>query len=156
MKKQRLGVGLIGGGFNGKFHIRGWTGVRDGDIVGVFDPDPKSAEAASGLARRLHVGDAKPYKSITEMVADPAIDALWICSPNFTRLEVMEEIVQALEKGKGELVGVCCEKPLGRNAKEAHQLFHLVQKVKLLDGYLENQVFSPAVVRVYVIFLVLG
>jgi predicted dehydrogenase len=147
MKKQRLGVGLIGGGFNGKFHIRGWTGVRDGDILGVYDKDPKSAEAAAGLARRLHVGEAKPYKTITDMVADPAIDALWICSPNFTRIEVMEEIVQALETGKGELVGLCCEKPLGRNAKEARQLLKLVQKVKLLDGYLENQVFSPAVVR---------
>jgi len=147
MEKKRLGVGLIGVGFNGKFHIRGWTGVRDGDIVGIFDPDPKTAEGASSLARRLHLGDTKPYKSITDMIADPAIDALWICSPNFTRLEVMEEIVQALEKGKGTLIGVCCEKPLGRNAKEAHQLLHLVQKAKLLDGYLENQVFTPAVVR---------
>jgi predicted dehydrogenase len=147
MKTQRLGVGLIGGGFNGKFHIRGWAGVRDGDILGVYDPDPKNAEAAAGLARRLHVGEAKPYKTITAMVADPAINAVWICSPNFTRIEVMEEIVRALEAGKGEIVGICCEKPLGRNAKEARQLLKLVQKVKLLDGYLENQVFSPAVVR---------
>jgi predicted dehydrogenase len=147
MKKQRLGVGLIGGGFNGKFHIRGWTGVRDGDILGLYDPDPKTAESSAGLARRLHVGETRPYKTITEMVADPAIDALWICSPNFTRLEVMEEIVRALETGKGELVGICCEKPLGRNAKEARQLLKLVQKVGLLDGYLENQVFSPSVLR---------
>jgi len=147
MKKQTLGVGIVGGGFNGKFHVRGWTGVRGGDILGIYDPDPKSAEAAAGLAKKLHVGGAKPYKTITAMVADPAIDAIWICSPNFTRIEVMEEIVQALEKGKGELVGVCCEKPLGRNAKEARLLLKLVQKVKLLDGYLENQVFSPAVVR---------
>src|SRR5512136_664770 len=119
MKKQTLGVGIVGGGFNGKFHIRGWTGVRGGDILGIHDPDPKSAEAAAGLARKLRVGEAKPYKTITEMVADPAIDAIWICSPNFTRIPVMEEIVHALETGKGELAGICCEKPLGRNAKEA-------------------------------------
>ncbi len=59
----------------------------------------------------------------------------------------MEEIVHALEKGKGELVGICCEKPLGRNAKEARLLLKLLRKVDLLDGYLENQVFSPAVAR---------
>jgi len=147
MKKQRLGVGLVGGGFNGKFHIRGWTGVRDGDILGIYDPNLKTAEGSSALARKLHVGEAKPYKTITDMVADPAIDAIWICSPNFTRIEVMEEIVHALETGKGELVGICCEKPLGRNAKEARLLLKLVKKVKLLDGYLENQVFSTAVAR---------
>jgi predicted dehydrogenase len=81
------------------------------------------------------------------MIADPAIDALWIGAPNFTRIEVMEEIADALIKGKGELIGVVCEKPLGRNAKEARKMLHLAKKAELLDGYLENQVFAPAVVR---------
>ena len=31
MTKKRLGVGIIGGGFIGKFHIRSWVGVRDAD-----------------------------------------------------------------------------------------------------------------------------
>lgn len=53
-------------------------------------PLPKTAEEAAALARKLNVGDAKPYKTITDMVADPYIDAIWICSPNFTRIEVME------------------------------------------------------------------
>jgi predicted dehydrogenase len=147
MKKQKLGVGLIGGGFVARFHIRAWTGVRDGDILGIVDKDKKRAEEAAALARKLNVGRTKVYGSITEMVSDPAIDAVWICSPNFTRLEVMEEIVLALQKGKGELVGLCCEKPLGRNASEARKMLALVNKVNLLDGYLENQVFAPSVVR---------
>ncbi len=147
MKKQRLGVGLIGGGFVARFHIRAWVGVRDADILGIVDKDKKTAEEAAGLARKLKVGEARAYGSVTEMVTDPAIDAVWICSPNFTRVEVMEEIVHALEKGKGELLGVCCEKPLGRNAKEARQMLKLAGRVKLLDGYLENQVFAPSVVR---------
>jgi hypothetical protein len=49
------------------------------------------------------------------MVADPAVDAIWIGSPNYTRLEVMEEIAHAVISGRGELIGVSCEKPLGRN-----------------------------------------
>jgi predicted dehydrogenase len=147
MKKKRVGVGLVGGGFVARFHIRGWVGVRDADIYGVYDPSQKNAEEAAALARKLRVGETKPYKSITEMIANPAIDAIWICAPNFTRLEVMEEIVHAVESGKGEIVGACCEKPLGRNAGEAREMLRLVEKAKLLDGYLENQVFSPAVVR---------
>ena len=36
-----------------------------------------NAAAAAERARRLDVGEAKPYGSIRDMVADPAIDALW-------------------------------------------------------------------------------
>jgi len=147
MKKKYLGIGIIGGGFIARFHIRSWVGVRDADILGIFDPDEKRAGEAVALARKLKVGKAKPYKSITDMIADPAIDALWIGAPNYTRVEVMEEIAQAVLKGKGELVGVACEKPLGRNVKEARRMLELAKKAKLLDGYLENQVFAPAVVR---------
>jgi len=147
MNGRRLGVGFVGGGFVGKFHIRSFVGVRDGDVLGVVSGDDGTADEAAALARRLGVGEAKAYGSVSEMVADPSIDALWICAPNFTRLEIMEEIVHALETGKGELVGVCCEKPLGRNVAEAKRMLELVQKAGVLDGYLENQLFSPAVVR---------
>lgn len=146
-KKKRLGIGFAGGGFITRFHIRSWTGVRDADILGVFDPDRKRAEEAAALARGLRVGTAKVYDSLPAMVADPRIDAVWICSPNFTRLEVMGEIAETVLTGKGELLGVSCEKPLGRNVGEARAMDRLAAKAGLLDGYLENQVFSPAVVR---------
>jgi predicted dehydrogenase len=147
MAGKRLGIGFVGGGFVARFHIRSWVGVRDADILGIVSQNDGTAEEAAALARRLGVGSAKTYGSITDMVADPAIHALWICSPNFTRIEVMEEIVHAIESGKGTLVGVACEKPLGRNAAEAHRMLELAQRAGLLDGYLENQLFSPAVVR---------
>jgi len=147
MAKKTLGIGMIGAGFNARFHIRSWVGVRDADILGVTDPDTSRAEEAAALARKLRVGEAKAYRSISDMAADPAIDAVWISAPNFTRLEVMEEIVHVLEKGKAELVGVCCEKPLGRNVAEARRMLELVQKAGILDGYLENQLFAPAVTR---------
>ena len=144
--KKRLGVGFVGGGFVARFHIRSFVGVRDADVLGVVGKGGTDKEAAA-IARSLGVGDAKPYPSITDMVADPAIDAIWICSPNFTRIEVMEEITHAVESGKGELIGVACEKPLGRNAAEARKMLELVRRAGLLDGYLENQLFSPGVVR---------
>ncbi|MGB9906415.1 MAG: Gfo/Idh/MocA family protein [Candidatus Saccharicenans sp.] len=146
-KKKTLGIGFVGGGFITRFHIRSWVGVRNADILGIYDPDQKRAGEAAALARQLKVGEARPYKSITEMVADPDLDAIWICSPNYTRIAVMEEIAEAVLKGKGQLVGVTCEKPLGRNVREARRMLELVKKAGLLDGYLENQVFAPAVVR---------
>lgn len=146
-KKRTLGVGFVGGGFISRFHIRSWVGVRDADVAGIVDPDGKRAREAAALAKSLRVGNPKIYKTLTDMVADPAVDAVWIGSPNYTRLEVMEEIAHAVTSGKGELLGVSCEKPLGRNVREAKKMLELARKADLLDGYLENQVFSPAVVR---------
>ena len=146
MAVKRLGVGFVGGGFVARFHIRSWVGVRDADVLGVVGRD-HTAEEAAALARRLGVGEARVYPSITDMVADPAIHALWICAPNFARIEVMEEIVAAIESGKGSLLGVACEKPLGRNAAEARRMRELARRANLLDGFLENQVFTPAITR---------
>jgi predicted dehydrogenase len=125
MKKVKLGVGIVGAGFNARFHIRAWTGVRDADILGIYDPDRKRAEESAALARKLRVGETRVFGSVTEMVSRPEIDAVWISAPNFTRIEVMEEIAAAQQRGKAGLVGVCCEKPLGRNVKEARRMLEL-------------------------------
>ena len=143
MTEKRLGVGIVGGGFIGKFHIRSWVGVRDADILGIVDKNEKTA----ALVKKLGVGNAKVFKSVTEMIADSSINAIWIGAPNYTRIEIMEEIVNAIETGKGELIGITCEKPLGRNVKEARKMLELVQKVGILDGYLEDQLFSPTLTR---------
>ncbi len=144
---KRLGIGFIGSGFNARFHIQGLVAVRDADVRGVWSPNRRHAREAAKLARSLDVGEAKAYRSITAMVEDPAIDALWLCGPNQARVENMEEIVAALEKGRGELAGVACEKPLARNVAEAKRVVELANRAGLVTGYLENQVFAPQVER---------
>jgi predicted dehydrogenase len=144
---ERLGVGFIGSGFNAKFHMLGWTGVRDGDVRGVWSPNRKNASAAAAYANELDVGDCKPYKSISDMVADKNIEAIWLTGPNQARIENVEEIVAAVKSGKGDLRGIACEKPLARNVAEAKRVHELVKSVGLATGYLENQVFAPHVER---------
>jgi predicted dehydrogenase len=146
MTGRRLGVGFIGSGFITRFHIRSWQAVRDADVRGVWSPNRARAEEAAALAREFRVGDAKAFASIEAMVEDPAIDCIWICGPNFARVENMERIVASLARG-ASLVGVACEKPLGRNAAEANRMVELVEGTGLLHGYLENQLFAPAVER---------
>src|SRR5678816_2736456 len=65
--------------------------------------------------------------------------------PNHARVENVEEIVHAIESGKGTLKGIACEKPLARNVAEAKQVLELVRRVGLPHGYLENQIFTPQV-----------
>ena len=140
-----LGIGFIGSGFNARFHIQSFTGVRDADVLGVWSPNQAHAAETAAYARKLDVGRAKAYGSITQMVADPAIDAIWLCGPNQARIENVEEVVDAIERGRGELRGLACEKPLARNVAEAKQVVKLVRRVGLATGYLENQLFAPQV-----------
>ena len=147
MANTRLGIGFIGSGFITRFHIEAWEAVRDADVRGVWSPTREHAESAAAYARELRVGEARAFDSIEAMVADPSIDALWICGPNHKRVENVEEIVHALQTGPGELKGLACEKPLARNVREARQVVALVEETDLLHGYLEDQLFSPGLAR---------
>ena len=114
-------------------------------MLGVWSPKAAHAADTAALARRLDVGRAKPYATIADMVADPRIDALWLCGPNHARIENIEELVDAVERGRGTLRGIACEKPLARNVSEAKRVAALVQRAGIAHGYLENQAFAPQV-----------
>jgi predicted dehydrogenase len=145
MGKDRLGIGIIGSGFNARFHLQAFVGVRDADIRGIWSPNQKNAGEAAKIASSLDVGDPKLYRSITDMVVDPAIQAIWLCGPNHARVENIEEIVATIEQGRGALKGLACEKPLARNVAEAKRIVELVERAGLRNGYLENQLFAPSI-----------
>jgi predicted dehydrogenase len=141
-----LGIGFVGSGFNARFHIQAFTGVRNADVRGVWSPNPKHAANTAERASSAEVGDAKAYRSIRDMVNDPAIDAIWLCGPNHARIQNVEEIVDAIADG-AKLRGLACEKPLARNVAEAKKVARLASKVRLNTGYLENQLFAPDITR---------
>ncbi len=91
------------------------------------------------------MANAGAFRSITEMVADKRIHALWLCGPNHARIENVVEICNAVRSGKGELIGIACEKPLARNVTEANRVLALVKRAGLKHAYLENQLFAPHV-----------
>ena len=144
---RSLGIGFVGAGFMNRFHVQSLVGVRDCHVAGVFSPTHANAASLAALAHELRLGEATVHGSVTELVADPGVDAIWIASTNDTRVAVVEEIVEALRSGKGTLAGVALEKPLARNLKEARRVVELIDSTGLPHGYLENQVFQPSLVR---------
>ena len=146
MSSNRLGIGFIGSGFITRFHIQSMVGVREADVLGVWSPNNEHAETAAALARDLDVGAARAFASIEAMVADPAVDAVWLCGPNHTRVANIDAVCAALTAG-ATLRGVACEKPLARTVAEAKRIKTLVDEAGLSHGYLENQLFAPAVTR---------
>ena len=145
MSSPRLGIGFIGSGFNARFHMQGFRHVRDADVLGVWSPNAKNAASAAKYARDLDIGECKAYQSITELVCDPKIDAIWLNGPNHARIENVEEICAAVTSGKATLKGIACEKPLGRTVAEAKHILKLVEHTGIMHGYLEYQYFSPQV-----------
>lgn len=145
MASTPLGIGIIGSGFNARFHMQSFRAVRDCEVRGVWSPNRKNAESAAAYARQLDVGPCRAFRSIAEMVTDPTIDAIWLCGPNHARIENVEELMDPIMRGHADLVGIACEKPLARNVAEAKTVLSLVRKAGLKHGYLENQVFAPQV-----------
>jgi predicted dehydrogenase len=122
-----------------------FQGVRDANVLGVWSPNAKHAAEGAATARKLDIGQARPYGSIGEMVSDPAVNAIWLCGANHARIENIEEMVDPVMRGHAELLGVACEKPLARNVAEAKRVTELVKRAGVAHGYLENQVFAPPV-----------
>lgn len=144
---KRLGVGIIGAGFMTRFHVQSWRGVRDADIVAIYSQDAKRAAEVAELCRKLRVGDPRIYHDIGGTVQDPQVDAVWVVGTNDRRVEMIEAICSEVVAGRATLRGIACEKPLGRNVAEARRITECVEEAGLLNGYLENQVFTPALVK---------
>ncbi len=144
---DRLRIGIVGSGFNARFHLQAFTAVRDADIVGIFSPNKAHAADTAKLARSLDVGDARAFKSIEALVSDSAVDAIWLCGPNHSRIENVRAIVAAAKNRRKSLLGIACEKPLARNVTEAKEVARLAASAHINTGYLENQLFAPEITR---------
>jgi predicted dehydrogenase len=133
-----LKLGIVGAGFVAKFHARALMQVRDAEIAGVTSRTRASAGEFSKMVRENNLGEGIAYSSVSEMANH--VDAIAIYAPNFARVEIVEEIVDAAKRG-AELKGVICEKPLARNVKEARRMVDLVEGAGLKTAYFENQIF---------------
>ncbi len=121
-------VGIIGcGGIaNGK-HMPSLKKVADCEMVAFCDVIPERAEKA---AREYGSADAKVYTDYKELLADPAIDVVHVCTPNRSHSFIT---VDALEAGKH----VMCEKPMAINSEEAKKMLDAARRTgkKLTIGY---------------------
>ncbi|HXK95153.1 MAG TPA: Gfo/Idh/MocA family oxidoreductase, partial [bacterium] len=107
---------------------------RNMEIAGVTSL--QGAEEFAALVRQRNLGPCQVYSNVTELTKN--VDAVAIYCPNYTRIAIMEEIVAAVKAG-AQLKGLICEKPLGRNVKEARRLVELAQEANLRTAYFENQ-----------------
>lgn len=148
MSSDRLGVGFVGAGFiTREFHAPTFERIRDADVEGVMNPTVSKAETLAASCRDAGSGDPIATGDVRNLVATEAVDAVWITSPNHTRVDTVAAIVEEVEQGGAELDGIAMEKPLARTVEEAAEIVDLVEGTGLNHAYLENLVYMPAVER---------
>jgi len=146
--RDALRIGFVGAGFIANFHLEALVAVRNVQVAGIFSPRAEPREAAAAKAEALGLGPCRAFGSIEAMLASGEVDALWLLAPNSTRVETMRTLRDLVKAGKaGALRAIACEKPLARTLAEAKEMLALVEEAGLLHGYLENQLFMPAVQR---------
>lgn len=139
---ETLKLGIVGAGFITRFQARAIAQIRNMDVAGITSRTKAHAEAAARLMRDLGIGEAVVYDNVGEMANH--VDAIAIYAPNFTRIDIMEQIVAAVKRGAA-LKGIICEKPLGRNVQEARRLVELAAEANLRTAYFENQIFMKPI-----------
>jgi len=85
------------------------------------------------------------FQDLAEMVRE--VDAVWLLTPNYVRVEQIETIANEVHAGRAQLTGLAVEKPFARNLGEARQILSAVNEAGIPNGYLENQLFAPSLVR---------
>ena len=115
---ETLKLGFIGAGFVANFHAAALKQVRAAELVGVYAL--KWAEELAEFAKANGLGDCKVYPNVAELCK--RCDAVAAFAPNFVRIELVEQIVEAMKAG-AELRGIICEKPLGRTVAEAKRVW---------------------------------
>jgi len=137
---ETLKLGFIGAGFIAKFQARALELVRGVDLVGVYSL--AGAEELAEATTAAGLGECKAYPSVAELCKH--CDAVAVFAPNYARIEIVEEIVDAV-KGGAEMKGLICEKPLGRTVAEAKRLVALAKETRLPTSYFENQNHMKAI-----------
>ena len=124
-----MSIGLLGAGRIGTLHGRNIAANPKARLVAIADAVPAPAEA---LGRELGV----PVRSVDEIIADPAIQALVVCSSTDTHAELIEAGARA---GKA----VFCEKPVDLSSERIRACLAVVEKAgtPLMIGF--NRRFDP-------------
>ena len=124
---------IFGTGFMGRVHLEALRRLHSVEPVAIAG---RNAEAARSLATGFNIPTiATDY---LDLLRDPAIDAVHVCTPNAQHFSMAKAALQA---GKH----VLCEKPLATTVEEAEELVALAARKNLRNCVCHNLRFYPMV-----------
>jgi predicted dehydrogenase len=129
MRKDTLGIAVIGSGRAGMIHARNFAGSIEGArLVAMVDPVAEARNAA--LAE---LGIEKGYADYREALGDKDVQAIIVVTPTVLHRGI---VVDAAAAGKH----VLCEKPMAMNAAECADMIAACDRagVKLQIGFMRR------------------
>jgi predicted dehydrogenase len=129
---KSIKTAIFGTGFMGRVHLEA---VRRVESVQAAAIAGRNEAAARKLGEAFSVPVMTDYR---EVLRDPAIEAVHICTPNAQHFSMAKE---ALEAGKH----VICEKPLTTTVAEAEELVALAARQGVRNCTCHNLRFYPMV-----------
>lgn len=141
--KKHLNVGIVGFGAMGKTHAYSIASLPyfysplefTASVRGICTTSKEKSARICG-----DLGFARAYADAYEMIADPEIDVIDICTPNVTHFEIANA---ALDAGKS----VLCEKPFTVNPEQAAALAAKAADQGLICGVVYNNRHLAAIMR---------
>lgn len=119
MEKKQFGFGIVGAGMISHFHAKAISEIPNARLIGVY-----SIVNAGDFARQH---SCVAYETLEEMLANPEIDIVCICTPSGTH---EEPAVTSIEAGKHCLV----EKPLDVTVERCDQILEAARKTGVKVG----------------------
>ena len=127
-----INVGIVGLGFMAATHVKAYRKISNARIAAICNPsgrhldgDLSNVGGNIGPADdvKLDMSQIKACRSFEELLADPAVDVVDICTPTTAHPALS---IAALQAGKH----VICEKPLARTARLAREIIETAAKAK--------------------------
>jgi predicted dehydrogenase len=126
-------VGLIGAGFMGRNHFNQYEKLTDrAKVVALCDTEPDrragnwsnvGGNVGDTQGTQRDLGDIRQYADYRELIADPAVDMVDICTPTYLHKEMT---IAALQAGKH----VLCEKAMALTVEECDEMLKVAQNAR--------------------------
>lgn len=122
MKKDKLGFGIIGCGVISPAHLGAIATCPEAELVAACDIDEEKGRKCAA-----DNGNVTFYKDYLEMVKDPAVDVVCVCTPSGLHAD---GVIEAAKAGKH----VFCEKPLDISHDRMSRMIEAVDKANVKMG----------------------
>jgi predicted dehydrogenase len=131
MKKFK--VGIFGTGFMGRVHTEALRRLGNVEVVAVAG---SSRQRAQRFADEVYI--ARATGDYHDILSDPEVDAVHICSPNSLHFE---QSMASMVAGKH----ILCEKPLAASVEEGKEMLAVARKQNLVHCTSYNMRAYPLV-----------
>ncbi|MEO6996803.1 MAG: Gfo/Idh/MocA family oxidoreductase [Terracoccus sp.] len=137
---SRLGIGVIGAGNISAMHLRAYAANHHVELVAIHD-----LNLARAQERAQRFGVDRVYPALQELLADPAVDAVSICTWNNSHADLA---IASLEAGKNVLL----EKPLSKTVAEAEAIAAAVERTgkRLQVGFVRRFSANAKLLRQFI------